>query len=97
MLSRHELSTHLFIHQHQGQLHSRRQKAGRLKEVQIKGGSGQQADEWITRNGRARGVLLEQRHLSRSWKNYLFFFFFKSKWWIDMCAMLNHLAMSDSL
>ena len=67
MLSRHELSTHLFVHQHQGQLHSRNQKARRLKEVQIKSGSGQWADEWIARNGRARGVLLEQRHLSRSW------------------------------
>ena len=67
MLSRHALSTHVFVHQHQGQLHSRNQKARRLKEVQIKSGSGQWADEWIARNGRARGVLLEQRHLSRSW------------------------------
>ena len=40
VLSRQELSTHLFVHQHQGRLHSRHQKAGRLKEVQIKGGSG---------------------------------------------------------
>lgn len=82
MLSRHELSTHPFIHQWQGQHHTRHQETGRAEWDEVASvqrpwkrftwrvAAVNRQMRLITCNWRTQGALLEQGHLSRSWNGW---------------------------